>query len=101
LPSSVVHGTIGSYIKGRTDVQEAQLIAEMLPTDPAYGVEAPGSEGKLVIMGADNEKETFAEPSLRANYNDIFDAVYHTVRHNALFPVSEEQIAWQIEMLEA
>jgi scyllo-inositol 2-dehydrogenase (NADP+) len=101
LPSSVVHGTIGSYIKGRTDVQEAQLIAEMLPTDPAYGVEAPGSEGKLVIMGADNEKETFAEPSLRANYNDIFEAVYHTVRHNALFPVSEEQIAWQIEMLEA
>lgn len=101
LASSVVHGTIGSYIKGRTDVQEAQLIEGMLPTDPAYGVEAPGSEGKLVIMGADNEKETFMIPSVRANYNDIFEAVYHTVRHNALFPVSEEQIAWQLEMLEA
>ncbi|OKS88821.1 Gfo/Idh/MocA family oxidoreductase [Mucilaginibacter polytrichastri] len=99
--SSVVHGTIGSYIKGRTDVQETQLIDGMLPTDPAYGIEAPGSEGKLVIMGADNEKETLMEPPVRANYNDIFDAVYHTVRQNALFPVSEEQIAWQIEMLEA
>ena len=99
--STVIHGTIGSFIKERTDVQEAQLIGGMLPVDPEYGVEKPGSEGKLVTMGADNAKETEMVPSVRGNYNHIFDAVYHTVRENALFPVTEEQIAWQLELLEA
>ena len=100
-PSSVLHGTIGSFIKGRDDVQEEQLIAEMLPNNVAYGIERPDSEGKLVIMGADNEKETSLVPSVKGNYNHIFDAVYHTVRQNALFPITEEHIAWQLELLEA
>ncbi len=99
--STVIHGTIGSFIKNRDDVQEAQLIEGMLPNDDAYGIEKTGSEGKLVIMGADNEKQTEMVPSLRGNYNYIFDAVYHTVRQNALFPVTEEHIAWQLELLEA
>ncbi|QQL48915.1 Gfo/Idh/MocA family protein [Mucilaginibacter ginkgonis] len=101
LESSVVHGTLGSFVKGRDDVQEAQLMAGMKPTDPAYGIEKPGSEGKLYLMSSDTEQQTELVPSERGNYNDIFDAVYQTVRHNALFPVTEEHVAWQVELLEA
>ncbi|MCJ8208214.1 Gfo/Idh/MocA family oxidoreductase [Mucilaginibacter sp. RS28] len=101
LPAYVIHGTVGSFIKGQNDSQEAQLDKGMLPTDEGFGIEPAGSEGKLVIMGADNQKETELLPSYKGNYNGIFEAVYHTVRENALFPITEEQIAWQIEMLEA
>jgi scyllo-inositol 2-dehydrogenase (NADP+) len=101
VPSSVIHGTVGSYIKDRTDVQEEQLDANMLPTDPAYGIEHAGSEGILTIAGADASKQTERVPSLKGDYTHLFEAAYQTIRHNALFPITEEHIAWQMEMLEA
>ncbi|SDE17453.1 Predicted dehydrogenase [Mucilaginibacter pineti] len=101
LPGFVIHGTLGSFVKLRTDVQEAQLDAGMMPDDPEFGIEPAGSEGKLVLMGADNSKTVEWVPSDKGNYNGLFEAVYHTVRENALFPVTEEHIAWQIELLES
>lgn len=101
LPSFVVHGTLGSYIKNRTDVQEEQLDANVLPTDAAYGEEHAGSEGILTLRGTDNSEQTESIPTVKGNYNPIFEAVYHTIRNNALYPVTEEQIIWQMEMLEA
>jgi len=100
-PGFVINGSLGSFIKNRTDVQEAQLDAGMLPTDAAYGIEPEGNEGKLVTMGPDNEKTVEWVPSQKGCYELLFEAVYHTIRNNALFPVTEEQVAWQIELLEA
>ena len=100
LPGFVVHGTLGSFVKGRCDVQEAQLDGGMLPTDPAYGIEPDGSDGKLVIMEPGNQKKLEWIAPLKGHYNGLFDAVYHTVRNNALFPVTEEHVAWQLELLE-
>jgi scyllo-inositol 2-dehydrogenase (NADP+) len=101
VPSFVVHGTLGSYLKGRYDVQEPQLDSSLLPTDPAYGLEPAGSEGKLVTMGFDNEKIIEYTPSDRGDYMKIFDSVYHKIRNNVLYPITEEHIAWQMELLEA
>ncbi|SIR33961.1 Predicted dehydrogenase [Mucilaginibacter lappiensis] len=101
LPGFVIHGTLGSFVKLRTDVQEAQLDAGMKPTDAGFGIEPEGSEGKLVLMGVDNQKSVEWIASDKGNYNGLFDAVYHTVRENALFPITEEQIAWQLELLES
>ena len=100
-PGFVVNGTAGSFVKARTDVQEAQLDKGMMPDDEAYGLEPAGSEGKLVVMGVDNKKSTEPVASNRGDYMQIFDAVYHTLRNNALFPITEEHIAWQLELLEA
>ncbi|MBD1385443.1 Gfo/Idh/MocA family oxidoreductase [Mucilaginibacter rigui] len=100
-PGFWINGTLGSFIKNRTDVQEAQLDRGMMPTDPAYGIEPAGNEGQLITAGVDNQKSTEAVPSQKGDYNEIFNAVYHTIRDNALFPVTEEHIAWQLELLEA
>jgi scyllo-inositol 2-dehydrogenase (NADP+) len=100
-PGFVVHGTNGSFIKNRTDVQEAQLDKGMMPTDPAYGLEPAGNEGELTTVGIDNVKCTETVASHKGDYNQIFNAAYHTIRDNALFPVTEEHIAWQLELLEA
>lgn len=100
-PSFVVHGTLGSYIKDRVDVQEAQLDKSIPPTDPAYGIEPEGSEGRLVTFDENNRKNIEQAPSFKGQYIQLFEAVYHTIRNGALYPITEEHIAWQIELLEA
>jgi hypothetical protein len=101
LPSFVVHGSLGSFIKERCDVQEEQLDKAIMPTDPAYGLEPAGKEGKLVLADMDGKKHTEWVPSLKGDYTHLFEAVYQSVRHNALYPITEEHIAWQTELLEA
>ncbi|UEG52991.1 Gfo/Idh/MocA family oxidoreductase [Mucilaginibacter daejeonensis] len=101
VPSFVVHGTLGSYIKDRVDVQEAQLDKSIKPTDDGYGVEPANSEGKLTLMGVDDERTVEQIPSITANYLNLFEAVYQTIAHGALYPITNEHIAWQLELLEA
>ena len=101
LPSFVVHGSLGTYIKDRVDVQEAQLENAVRPTDGQYGIEPQGSEGKLVTMGLENEKQDEYIPSLKGQYLQLFEAVFQTIRNHALYPITEEHISWQIELLEA
>jgi len=101
LPGFAVSGTLGSFVKERNDVQEAQLDAGVLPTDKGYGIEPAGSDGKLVLMDLDNNPVVEYLTPPRGDYNGLFNAVYHTIRDNALYPVTEEHIAWQAELLEA
>ena len=101
LPGFVVHGTEGSFVKNRCDVQEAQLDGGMLPNEAGYGLEPEGSDGKLAIMNADNVKSVEWIKAPYGNYPGLFEAVYNTVRNGALYPVTEEHVAWQLELLEA
>ena len=97
----VIHGTSGSFLKMRTDVQESQLSADQLPTKDGFGIEPDGSEAKLVIIDENNGKTVEWLPAPKGQYNELFQAVYQAIRHDESFPVSEEQITWQIEMLES
>jgi len=99
-PSFVAHGTLGSYLKNRVDVQEAQLDQHIWPNDPKYGFEPEGEEGLLVTFDADGKKITEHIPAERGDYTHLFNTVYHTIRNNALYPITEEHIAWQIELLQ-
>jgi scyllo-inositol 2-dehydrogenase (NADP+) len=102
LPGFVVIGSLGTFIKERTDVQETQLDSEgMLPTVPGYGIEPEGSDGKLITAAIDGKKIVEYVPSKAGGYIHLFEAVYHTIRNNALYPVTEEQVVWQLELLEA
>jgi scyllo-inositol 2-dehydrogenase (NADP+) len=101
LPSFVLHGTLGSFFKNRCDVQEPQLDGNMSPLDPAYGVEPAGSEGKLVTIGPDGEKTIEWIASHKGNYGHLFEAVYQRIRHQAVYPITEEHISWQMELVEA
>ena len=101
LPAFVAHGTLGSYSKMRIDVQEAQLDSGILPTDDAYGIEPVGNEGKLVTVGVDGQKNIEFIPSIKGDYSNLFYAVYHTIRNNAVYPITEEHVIWQMELLEA
>ncbi|MBJ6110507.1 Gfo/Idh/MocA family oxidoreductase [Hymenobacter sp. BT523] len=101
VPAYVLHGTHGSYQKGRTDPQEAQLLAGMSPLAPDYGREKPGEEARLTVAGPDGTLATRPDAAAPGNYLGLFDAVHQTIRHNAPYPIRAEQLLWQNELLEA
>jgi scyllo-inositol 2-dehydrogenase (NADP+) len=96
----VYPGGLGTFSKHRCDVQEPQLNIPILPNDEAYGVEPVGCDGKLVTIGIDGEKSIEFITAPKGDYNNLFYAVYHAIRENALYPITEEHIIWQMEMLE-
>ncbi|MGK9116389.1 MULTISPECIES: Gfo/Idh/MocA family oxidoreductase [Sphingobacteriaceae] len=100
LPAYVIHGTKGSFQKNRADVQEEQLDKGMWPTDEKFGLEAVGQEGLLTIINKTNQKQIFYKEALKGNYKGLFNAVYEQIRKDKPYPITEEQIIWQMELLE-
>lgn len=98
--SFVLHGTKGSFVKDRTDVQEQQLLAGMKPLDPGYGIEPDGSEGHLTVMAGEGRRDVRITAN-KGDYMRLFDAVYSTIRCDEPYFVSPEQILWQLEILQA
>jgi predicted dehydrogenase len=73
-PRSTLHGTQASWVKFGADVQEPQLVAGMLPNDPAFGIDPdPG----VLIHGGTGEREQIPAPKgdQRQYYVDIRDAI--------------------------
>ncbi|MCX2450428.1 Gfo/Idh/MocA family oxidoreductase [Pedobacter sp. PLR] len=101
LPAFVINGTNGSLHKVRADAQEAQLLAGMKVNDIAYGIEAPGTEGKLYLLDEAGVKTTHNIPALQGSYLPLFESVYQTIVNDIAYPVTEEQVLTQLEILEA
>lgn len=100
-PAYVLHGTQGSYQKGRTDVQEAQLQQGISPSAADYGHEQPGQEGRLTLAGPDGTLTTTPDPSAPGDYLGLFEAVFQAIRHGVPYPIRGEQLLWQNELLES
>ena len=99
-PAFVLHGTQGSYTKGRTDPQEAQLLAGMKPTDPAYGREQPGQEGRLTVLGPDGALTTKPIAAEPGSYAGLFEAVYQAIRHGQPYPIKPIELEWQLAAID-
>ncbi|WP_406684412.1 Gfo/Idh/MocA family oxidoreductase [Seonamhaeicola sp. MEBiC1930] len=100
MPAFVIYGTKGAYVKERTDVQEDQLQVGIKPDDILYGVEEKGKEGVLTLFEHGTIKKQEKTPSIKANYMNIFENVYQTIRNNKPYLVTKSQIIKQIEILE-
>ena len=98
-PAYVLHGTLGSYQKGRTDVQEAQLLAGLSPRSPGYGQEPSGQEGRLTLAAPDGTLATAPDPAAAGSYLGLFEAVFQTIRHDRPYPLRAEELQWQLEVL--
>lgn len=101
LPGIVIHGTKGTFIKSFCDSQEDQLIAGMKPGDAEFGKEAEGKDGILTTVSSSGEKTTETIPSVKGKYIDLFESVYQNVRNDVPFPVKEEEVLIQLEILES
>ena len=99
-PAFMIHGTLGTYKKNRTDVQETQLNEGMLPDNLLYGVELPESDGLLTTIDSKGLKKQEKITAKKASYMNVFEDVYQTMRMGKDYPVTEEQIIAQLEILE-
>ena len=98
-PAYVLHGTLGSYQKARADVQEAQLLSGLSPLAPGYGHERPGEQGHLTLGAPDGSISTTPDTAAPGNYLSLFEAVFQTIRHGHPYPIADEQLLWQNELL--
>lgn len=100
LPSYAFHGTKGSFIKARTDVQEVMLQAGKVPGGPDWGVEPDSEKG---LLHTEKEGKIIREyvPSLKGNYGDYYDLLHKAIRQGAALPVTAEEGINIIRVIEA
>jgi len=99
-PAYVLHGTKGTFIKYRADVQEKQLLEGINPDNHLYGKENVGMEGILTTISEDGIKSQEKVASIKSTYLHLFESVYQTIREHKSYPITPEQIIQQLEILE-
>jgi predicted dehydrogenase len=100
LPAYVLHGSKGSFIKSRTDVQENDLIAGIAPGTENWGIEPENEKGLLHTERDGQVVKEFLIPP-QGNYMDFFDQLYQAIRHESNLPVTAVQGLEVVKIIEA
>lgn len=82
VPAYAIHGTAGSLLKPRADVQEVNLIAGKQPGE-GWGIEDPASAG-LLHTNIDGQPKKISVRSEAGNYGDFYNGLYDAIR-NSIF----------------
>jgi predicted dehydrogenase len=100
LPGYILHGSKGSFIKPKTDVQETMLQAGAIPGGADWGTEPETDEGLLhTEIKGKIVKEFIA--SEQGNYGDYYEAIYNAIRKNTPLPVTAHEGLAVIQIIEA
>lgn len=100
LPGYIFHGTKGSFIKAKTDVQETDLQAGKKPGTADWGME-PASQKGLLHTEKDGEVVKEYITSLQGNYGEYYNGIYDALRNDKDVPVSAEDGMKVIKIIEA
>lgn len=100
VPGYVLHGSKGSFLKAKTNVQEEALDKGLLPEGDDWGKE-PESERGLLHTEKDGRVIKEYITSETGAYNDYFTALYKAVREGGPVPVSAEDGLNVIRIIEA
>lgn len=87
IPSYVLHGEKGSFLKKRGDVQEEELKLGKIPNLKNWGTESIENQG---ILNAKIKGEWKKEkiPTLQGNYFYFFDELYKSIVYDNQSPVT-------------
>ena len=86
LPSYILHGSKGSFLKHRTDIQERDLQEGRRPGATGWGRE-PEEEKGLIHTEQDGKEIREYLTSEPGNYMNYFDGVYQSIRNGKPAPV--------------
>ncbi|WPR72322.1 Gfo/Idh/MocA family oxidoreductase [Flavobacterium sp. NG2] len=100
IPSFILHGKTGSFLKTRGDVQEDLLKLDYKPNLDDWGTEASGNEG-LLHTEIDGEIIRKKIPTLQGNYYDYFDGMYQAITQNTIEPVTAQEGIQVMQIIEA
>jgi scyllo-inositol 2-dehydrogenase (NADP+) len=100
LPAYIVHGSKGSFIKHKTDIQETMLQAGKTPDSADWGVEPDSEKG---LLHTEKEGKIVREyiVSEKGNYGAYYEGIFNAIRNKAEVPVSAEDGLKVIRIIEA
>ena len=100
LPAYQLHGTLGSFIKHKTDVQETDLQANKKPGSADWGIEPESQKG---LLHTEKGRKVIKEyiTSEKGNYGEYYDGVYEAIRNKKDVPVPGEDGMKVIQVIEA
>lgn len=100
LPSFVLHGSRGSFLKSRADVQETWLQAHRSPAENDWGKEDESARG-LLHTEIDGTVIKEYIPSFRGNYMLYYEGIYQAMREGKPLNVSGQEGIRVISIIEA
>jgi scyllo-inositol 2-dehydrogenase (NADP+) len=100
LPAYIIHGTKGSFLKSRADVQEADLQKGLTPDTPDWGTE-PKSEEGLINYDVDGETIRKKIETLQGNYLEFYNGIYNSLTQNKPMPVTVDDGIRVMKIIEA
>ena len=86
-PSFIVHGTKGSLLKPRADVQEDELKKGMKPGSTDWGKEPDSGKGVLNIL-KEGETERTLLISEQGDYMELYNKWYDAIINNSPAPIT-------------
>jgi predicted dehydrogenase len=100
LPGNIFHGTKGSFIKSKADVQEKELQAGKMPTANDWGKEPEKEQG---LLHTEQDGKIIKEyiPTLKGNYMEFYDGIYEAIRNGKSVPVTGKEGMRVIKIIEA
>ncbi len=100
LPAFIVHGTNGSFIKTRADIQEAALIANEKPNTPNWGIEPISEQG---LLHTERNGKIIKEKisTLAGNYGQYYVGIYKAITTHSPAPVTATDGIHVMRILEA
>ena len=100
IPSYVLHGKKGSFLKSRGDVQEDDLKLGKKPNCNNWGRELSENEG---FLHTENNGVIIKEKvrTLQGNYYDFFDELYKSIINETVEPVTAQDGILVMRIIEA
>jgi scyllo-inositol 2-dehydrogenase (NADP+) len=100
LPGYVIHGSKGSFIKHKTDVQETDLIACKIPNRTDWGTEPDNQKG---LLHTEKDGEIVREyiTSEQGNYFEYYDSIYDSLVNAKPLQITAQQGMQVIQIIEA
>ena len=89
LPAYIIHGSRGSFIKSRADIQEAALQGGLRPDAAQWG-EEPEAEQGLLHTEKDGVIIREKVPTLSGSYMDYYNGMYEAIRNGKPVPVTAQ-----------
>ncbi len=100
VPSYIIHGTNGSFLKSRSDIQEASLLAEHSLLNKNWGIE-PDSEKGLLHTEVNGKVIRETVTSEVGDYMDYYDQLQSAINEGKNVPVTAQEGVNVIKIIRA
>ncbi|MBF00689.1 Gfo/Idh/MocA family oxidoreductase [Flavobacterium coralii] len=100
VPAYILHGTKGSFLKHRADVQEDELKAGRQPNEKGWGTEPADKEG-ILHTEVNNEVIRKKIPTEQGSYFSLFNGLHDAIINNTEEPVTAAQGVAVMKIIDA